>query len=119
MCWIKYKPLRFIDPGFANGRIRGQSCQSFQPLGEVVRSDEIIEVLLELGVIVIVVALDSGLLGGTVDAFDLTVSPRVFDLGETMSNVLAQELGSLHLACPLVTLCECPFTDPVYRNRQV
>jgi hypothetical protein len=52
--------------------------------------------LAQLIVTVIVIAVNSGLLDGTVHAFDLAIGPGMFDLGQTVINVMS---GASTLEC--------------------
>ena len=84
MGWVECKSVRFILPAFTDEFICGKSSEGFEPTGEVVSGNEVVEVNSELFPAVIVVALDGGFLDGPVHAFDLSVGPGMVGLGEAV-----------------------------------
>ena len=71
-------------PAFTDEFVWREAFERFEATGEVIRVDEGVEVLLQLVMGLVVVAFDSSFLDGSVHAFDLTVCPRMVDLGEAM-----------------------------------
>jgi hypothetical protein len=68
-------------PCFTDGFVGGEGLES---AAEIVCGDEVVEVLPELVVAVVIIALDRRLLDGAVHPFDLPVGPRVFHLGQAV-----------------------------------
>ena len=64
-----------ICPAFADELVRGQPFEGLETAGEVVGIDEVGEMVTQLVVTVIVIAMNSGLLDGAVHAFDLAIGP--------------------------------------------
>ena len=71
-------------PLLADELVRVQTLQRPQSTSEVVGSEEVGEVALQLGMIVVVEALDGGVLDGAVHPLHLPIGPRVLHLGQTM-----------------------------------
>jgi hypothetical protein len=75
------------EPGFADGFIWGEALERLEPAAEVVGGDEVGEVLAQLFVALVVVALDRCLLDRPVHPLDLTIRPRVTRFGQPMFDV--------------------------------
>lgn len=88
MGWIKSEALGFFCPGFADELIGCKSFEGFEPAGEVVCSDELIQVKTELVMGFVVETLDSGVFDGAVHAFDLSIGPGVFRFGQPVVDVI-------------------------------
>ena len=73
---------------FADELVGSQALEGLQPSPEVIGADEVGEVISQLFVVVVVKAFDGRLLDRAVHAFDLTVRPRVLDLGEPVLNLM-------------------------------
>ena len=58
-----------------------ETVQRFEPACEVVRADEVGQMLRELVVVVVMETFDGGVLDRAVHGFDLAVGPRVFWFG--------------------------------------
>ena len=71
-------------PSLADEFVGGETFQGLQSAAEVVGCDEVVEMLTQLLVIVVVIALDGRFLDGAVHPFDLPVGPWMIDLGEAM-----------------------------------
>ena len=84
------------DPLLADEFVGRETLQCLEPAAEVVSSDEVIKMPLELGVIVVVVTLHGGILDGSVHPLDLSVCPRVHRLGQSMFDV---EIGASRIKC--------------------
>jgi hypothetical protein len=83
MVWIVLKAVWFVLPTFDAVFIGRKSVEGFKPFGEVVGLQEVVEMLLQLRVSFVVIALDSSFLQRPVHAFNLAVWPRMARLGET------------------------------------
>ncbi len=81
---IESKSIGLILPTFANELVCSKTAESLESFGEIVGSDEVIEVGAQMLMAVVVVALNSGLFEGAVHALDLTVGPGMVRFGETM-----------------------------------
>ena len=75
-------------PLFANEFIRGQALKRLEPSPEVVRVDEVGQELPELLVIVVMEALDGSFFDGPIHSLNLSVCPRMLNLGEAMFNAM-------------------------------
>ena len=71
------KSFGLICPAFADELAGYQAFERLETAGEVVGIDEVGEMLAQLIVVVIVIAVNGGLLDGAVHALDLTIGPRV------------------------------------------
>ena len=81
---IKTESLGLFCPELADVFVRREAFEGLQPPAEILCIDEVIEVPLELRVAAVMVALDRGFLDRPVHPLDLSVGPRVIDLGEAM-----------------------------------
>ncbi len=88
MGWIEFEALGFFCPGFADELVGTKAFEGFESAGEVVGSDELVQVAAELVVGFVVEALDGGVLERAVHAFDLAICPRVFRLGQPVVDVI-------------------------------
>jgi len=88
MDWIYGEPFRFDCPLFAYELIRRKAFEGFEPSPEVVGADEMSEMGTQLIVVVVMEAFDGRVLDRAVPAFDLATRPGVFDLGETMVDLV-------------------------------
>ena len=84
MDWVEDESIRLLCPCLADVFIRCEAPQGLEPAAEVVGRDEVGEVTAQLVVGFVVVALDRGLLEGSVHALDLAVGPRVVGLGHAV-----------------------------------
>ena len=84
--WIEPELTRVFCPAFADVFVGREAAEGFQPLPEVIGSQESGEVFLQLIVAVIVIAANGCLFQGAIHAFDLAVGPRVIDLGQPVFN---------------------------------
>lgn len=73
---------------FADEFVGRQTLGGFEPAAEVVGIDKVGKVLPQLRVIVIVEALDGGVLEGPVHPLDLSIGSRMLDLGEAMFDTM-------------------------------
>ncbi len=85
---INPEPPRVRCPLFADKFVGRQALEGLEPTAEVVGSDEVAQALSQLGMIVIMKAFDSGLLDGPVHSLDLSIGPRVLDLGQAMPDTV-------------------------------
>lgn len=74
--------MRLVLPHLADGLVGCESFEGLEPASEVLGGDEVAEMLPELIVAVVVVALDDGFLDGAVHALHLTLGPRMLHLGQ-------------------------------------
>jgi len=75
-------------PGLADSFVGCEASERLQSAPGIVGSDEVVEVLPKLVVIVIVVALDRSVLDSAVHPLDLAVGPGVLRFGEPVFNVV-------------------------------
>ena len=68
--------------------VRREAAQGLEPAGMVVGIQEELQMRSELLVAVVVVALDGGVLEGSVHALDLTIGPRVIGLGQAVLDLV-------------------------------
>ena len=81
---VEGKSVGFFLPTFADEFVGSESAKSLESLGEVVSRHEISEMDTQLFMAVLVVALHSGFLDGSVHAFDLSVGPGMVGFGEAV-----------------------------------
>ena len=86
MVGINLKSFRLLLPTLADVLIRRQPLKSLKSFGKVIGSKELDEMLLELLMRFIVMALDGRVLDGAIHPLDLSVSPWMIDLGQPMLN---------------------------------
>lgn len=85
---VDSESLRFRCPSFADELVRREALERLQSSPEVVGDDEVGKMLFQLRVIVVVEALDGGVLDGSVHAFNLSVRPGMFELCEPVLDVV-------------------------------
>ena len=76
--------------------------QGLQPAPIIIGVDEVVEVCGQLGMAVVMVALDGGFLDRPVHPFDLSVGPGMLDLGQAMLDpiFLASHIEHMrHVSC--------------------
>ncbi len=84
MDWVEGKSVRGLGPELAEVFVGCEPFEGFEPSGEVVGSEEIGQMRFELVMGVVEVALDGGLLDGSVHALDLPVGPGMVGLCKPM-----------------------------------
>ena len=94
MDWIESESFGVVCPDFADVFVGCETFEGLKTPAVIVGVDEVGEVALELPVVVVVIALDSRFFDRPVHAFDLTVRPRMFDLGQA---VLDAVLAAAHI----------------------
>jgi hypothetical protein len=70
------------SPGFTDVFVRREAFQGLETPAVVIGVDEVGEVIFELGVAIVMMALYGRFLDRPVHALDLPVGPRMLDLGE-------------------------------------
>src|SRR5438876_7170683 len=88
MGWINFESVRLDCPLLDDKFVRRQPSEGFEPPAEIVRVYEVRQVLFELIVAVVMVALDGGFLDRPVHSLDLAVCPGVFDFGKPVLDVM-------------------------------
>ena len=96
---IKIEPFGFDCPSFADELVRGETFEGLEPTAEIIGVDEIGEIAAQLVVIVIVVSLNGRVLDRAVHSLDLTVDPRMIDLGEAMRDSVFSASHAEHMCC--------------------
>jgi hypothetical protein len=91
---IGYESVRVCCPDFADVLVGGEAFEGLKTPAVIVGIDEVGQMVLKLAVAVVVVALDGGFPDRAVHALDLTVRPRIFDLGK---RVLDAVLTAAHV----------------------
>ena len=91
MEWIDPEFFGLDCPSFADELVRGEALEGLQSASEVVCSDEVGEMVLELLMGIVVVALDGRFLDGPIHSLDLAVGPGMLRLGGAMFDA---ELGA-------------------------
>src|ERR1700675_4221683 len=84
MEWIESESIWLFCPCIADEIVWGETLEGLEPAAEVVGADEVSEMRFELLGVVVMIALDGGFLDGAVHALDLTVGPRMLQLGKTV-----------------------------------
>ena len=69
----------------------------FESAREVIGVDEVVEMLPELVMAVVVIALNSCFLDGSVHAFDLPIGPGMFDLGGPVLDLIQGEIELIRM----------------------
>ena len=77
----------FDCPLFADKFVWREALEGLQSASEVVSADEVSKVVPQLVMIVIMEALDGGILDCPVHPFDLSIRPRMFDLGGSVIDI--------------------------------
>ena len=90
---VEPESVRVLCPDLADELVGCEAVERLQAAAKVVGRHEVIEVLPELVVVIVVEALDGGVLDGPVHAFDLSIGPGMIDFGEAVLDaVLATAL---------------------------
>ena len=84
MDWIERKSFRGLSPEFAQILVWREAIERLESTGEVVGSEEVVQVRFELVMGVVEVSLHRSVLDGPVHAFDLPVCPWMVGLGEAV-----------------------------------
>jgi hypothetical protein len=107
MDWVESKSIWCLRPDFAEVFVGGEAFEGLESSGEVVGSEEVVQVRFELVVGVVELSLDGGVLDGSVHALDLPVGPGVVGPGQSVFDSMkktepvegmATEAGSWTLA---------------------
>jgi hypothetical protein len=85
--WIWFESFRLVCPAPADELVGREAFEGLEAAGKIVCIDEVIEMLPELCVVAIVVALNSGFFDGAVHPFNLAIGPWVFDFGKPVFNL--------------------------------
>ncbi len=81
---IESESFGFVCPCLDDEFVGREPLERLQATAEIVCVDEVEEVAFKLVMAIVVIALDGRFLDGPVHALDLTVRPRMTDLGETV-----------------------------------
>jgi len=84
---VQFESFGLFCPAFADVFERGQAFQGLQSSRVIVGHDEIGQMASQLVMAFVIEALDGCLLEGPVHAFDLTIGPWMFGLGQPMIDV--------------------------------
>jgi hypothetical protein len=84
MDWVESKSVWGLGPEFAEVFVGRESLEGFEFSGEVVGPEEVGQVRFELFMGVVEVALDGGILDGSVHALDLPVGPGMVGLSQSV-----------------------------------
>ena len=84
MDWIEVESVWFICPGLTDVFVWGEALQGLEPACEIVGHDEVGQVVSELAVRLIVIAVNGCLLNGAVHPFDLAVRPRMVGFSQAV-----------------------------------
>ena len=90
MGWVENKSIGFFLPAFTDELEGGESTESLESFGEIVSSDEVVEVNQQLVMTVVVIALDGRFLDGSVHAFYLPVGPGMIRFCQPMFDAVQQ-----------------------------
>lgn len=82
MDWVESKSVWVLSPDFTEVFVGSKAFEGLESSGEVVGSEEVVQVRFELVVGVVEVALDRSALDGSVHALDLSVGPGMVGLGQ-------------------------------------
>ena len=85
---IENEAAGLFCPDAADVFVRGKACEGLEMTGEVVSGHEVDQVGSELGVAVIVIAVDGRLFDRTVHPLHLPIGPRVIGLCQAMLNTV-------------------------------
>ena len=88
MGWIDPESVRLDCPLLDDKFVRREPSEGLEPPAEVVCVDEVRQVLFELIVAVVMVALDGGFLDRPIHSLDLAVRPGMLDLGEPVLDIV-------------------------------
>ena len=84
---IEGEAVRLHCPELADVRVRRETFERLEALGEVVGGNEVPEVASKLVMGFVIEAFDRRILDRPVHAFDLAIGPRMLGLGEAMIDV--------------------------------
>ena len=84
MDWVESKSIRGLRPEFAEVFVGREPFEGLESWGEVVGFEEVGQVRFELFVGVVKVALDRGILDGSIHALDLSVGPGMVGFGKAV-----------------------------------
>ncbi len=90
MDWVESKSIWGLRPELAQVFVGRESVECLESSGEVVGSEEVVQVRFELVMGVVEVALDSGILDGSVHALDLPVCPGMVGLGQAVFDLMKE-----------------------------
>ena len=85
---IKFEAFGFLEPGFADELVGCEPFEGLEPSSEVVGVHEVSQMLPELVMAVVVVALDRRVLDGAVHPLNLTIGPGMSRLGQAMVHIV-------------------------------
>jgi hypothetical protein len=85
---IYFESVWLRGPGFADEFVWGEAPEGFEPPGEVVGVDEVLQMGSQLVVGVIEVAFDSRVLDGAVHSFELPIGPWMLGLCQPVIDVV-------------------------------
>ena len=85
---IEGEPLGLDCPSFADELVRREAPEGLEPSGEIVSVGKVLMVPAQLVVIIVVEALDGGIINGPVHPLHLPVSPGMIDFGEPVLDVV-------------------------------
>jgi hypothetical protein len=85
---IQPKSFRLLLPTPADVLVGHQPPKRLETLGEIICGEKLREMLLELLVRLVVIALDGRLLDSAIHSLDLPVRPRVIDFGQPMLDAM-------------------------------
>jgi hypothetical protein len=93
MAWVDGQAFRLFLPACDDVFIGCEALSGFEPFGNVVGIEKVLERLFERLLIVVVIACDGGLFPGAMQAFDLAMGPGRAWLGEAMLDPLLLTRG--------------------------
>lgn len=94
---VNHEPFGLDCPLLADEFVRREALEGLQPSSEVVGGDEVGEMPFELVVAVVMIALDGCVLDRSVHSLDLTIRPRMVDLGEAMLDAVLPAAHGEHV----------------------
>ena len=86
---IESKSTGFFLPGFTDELVGSETAEGLEPFGEIVGSDEVAEVISQLVMAVVVVALNRSFLKGAVHALHLAIGPGMIRFSEPVLDTMA------------------------------
>src|SRR5690349_20754748 len=101
MVWIGGKSRWFLLPGFDNEFIGSEPLEGFEPFCKVIGIQEIREMVFELLVVFIVIAVYRIFFEGSVHPFHLSIGPRVIHLGKSV-------FDGMFLTYSIENMSKCP-----------
>lgn len=119
---VKNEPLGLCCRDLADVFVGCEPLESLQATSKVVRLDEVVKVGLKLAVSLVVIAFDGCFLDRAIHSLDLTIRPRMLDLGQSMLDAVlpacAAEDMLKGIAIPR-TICELDAVVCQYRVETV